>query len=99
MSYSFSGSLFDWHLFGRCVDANMVEIPVEVESPDHHYYHVCNTFIFVLACKHLFSWITSSWKYLLFWLFNGISNFVFGCAACFFHDQGCKGNGGINLGK
>ncbi|KAK1425418.1 hypothetical protein QVD17_20770 [Tagetes erecta] len=23
----------------RCVDANMVEIPVEVESPDHHYYH------------------------------------------------------------
>ncbi|KVH91009.1 Pre-SET domain-containing protein [Cynara cardunculus var. scolymus] len=27
-------------LIGRCVDANMVEIPVEVESPDHHYYHV-----------------------------------------------------------
>lgn len=24
----------------RCVDANMVEIPVEVESPDHHYYHL-----------------------------------------------------------
>ncbi|KAF5761900.1 putative histone-lysine N-methyltransferase chromatin remodeling SET family [Helianthus annuus] len=23
----------------RCVDANMVEIPVEVESPDHHFYH------------------------------------------------------------
>ncbi|OMO97740.1 hypothetical protein CCACVL1_04472 [Corchorus capsularis] len=24
----------DW-----CCDANLVEIPVEVESPDHHYYH------------------------------------------------------------
>lgn len=24
----------------RCVDSNMVEIPVEVETPDHHYYHL-----------------------------------------------------------
>ncbi|KAJ3693144.1 hypothetical protein LUZ60_012239 [Juncus effusus] len=24
----------------RCCDANLVEIPVEIESPDHHYYHV-----------------------------------------------------------
>ena len=24
----------------RCFDANVVEIPVEVEGPDHHYYHV-----------------------------------------------------------
>ncbi|XP_043704356.1 probable inactive histone-lysine N-methyltransferase SUVR2 isoform X2 [Telopea speciosissima] len=24
----------------RCSDANMVEIPVEVETPDHHYYHL-----------------------------------------------------------
>ncbi|XP_042518224.1 probable inactive histone-lysine N-methyltransferase SUVR2 isoform X2 [Macadamia integrifolia] len=24
----------------RCLDANMVEIPVEVETPDHHYYHL-----------------------------------------------------------
>ncbi|KAH7669735.1 Histone-lysine N-methyltransferase SUVR4/SUVR1/SUVR2 protein [Dioscorea alata] len=24
----------------RCFDANMIEIPVEVESPDHHYYHI-----------------------------------------------------------
>jgi len=23
----------------RCYDANLVEIPVEVETPDHHYYH------------------------------------------------------------
>lgn len=24
----------------RCSDANLVAIPVEVETPDHHYYHV-----------------------------------------------------------
>ncbi|KAK7245323.1 hypothetical protein RIF29_40163 [Crotalaria pallida] len=24
----------------RCFDANLVEIPVEVECPDHHYYHL-----------------------------------------------------------
>ncbi|KAF5187881.1 Histone-lysine n-methyltransferase suvr4 [Thalictrum thalictroides] len=24
----------------RCSDATMVEIPVEVETPDHHYYHL-----------------------------------------------------------
>ncbi|KAL8121954.1 putative inactive histone-lysine N-methyltransferase SUVR2 [Apium graveolens] len=24
----------------RCCDANMVEIPVEIETPDHHYYHL-----------------------------------------------------------
>jgi hypothetical protein len=24
----------------RCLDANMIEIPVKIETPDHHYYHV-----------------------------------------------------------
>lgn len=24
----------------RCCDANLIEIPVEVETPDHHYYHI-----------------------------------------------------------
>ncbi|AQK51517.1 putative SET-domain containing protein family [Zea mays] len=24
----------------RCYDANLVQIPVEVETPDHHYYHL-----------------------------------------------------------
>jgi SET domain-containing protein len=27
-------------LLRRCYDANLIEIPVEVETPDHHYYHV-----------------------------------------------------------
>lgn len=26
----------------RCCDANLIEIPVEVETPDRHYYHVWN---------------------------------------------------------
>ncbi|XP_042376128.1 probable inactive histone-lysine N-methyltransferase SUVR2 isoform X1 [Zingiber officinale] len=24
----------------RCCDANLIEIPVEIETPDHHYYHL-----------------------------------------------------------
>ncbi|XAR58671.1 Histone-lysine N-methyltransferase [Bertholletia excelsa] len=24
----------------RCLDSNLIEIPVEVETPDHHYYHL-----------------------------------------------------------
>ncbi|KAK7397339.1 hypothetical protein VNO78_18508 [Psophocarpus tetragonolobus] len=24
----------------RCYDANLIDIPVEIESPDHHYYHL-----------------------------------------------------------
>ncbi|XP_034916080.1 probable inactive histone-lysine N-methyltransferase SUVR2 isoform X1 [Populus alba] len=24
----------------RCLDANMIEIPVKIETPDHHYYHL-----------------------------------------------------------
>ncbi|GKV01753.1 hypothetical protein SLEP1_g14284 [Rubroshorea leprosula] len=24
----------------RCLDANLIEIPVEVETPEHHYYHL-----------------------------------------------------------
>lgn len=24
----------------RCFDSNLIEIPVEVETPDHHYYHI-----------------------------------------------------------
>ena len=26
--------------FLRCSDANLIDIPVEVETPDRHYYHV-----------------------------------------------------------
>lgn len=25
----------------RCSDANLIDIPVQIETPDRHYYHVC----------------------------------------------------------
>ncbi|XP_028184262.1 histone-lysine N-methyltransferase SUVR4-like [Glycine soja] len=27
-------------LVSRCSDANLIDIPVEVETPDRHYYHL-----------------------------------------------------------
>ncbi|CAI0385882.1 unnamed protein product [Linum tenue] len=32
----------------RCLDANLIEIPVKIETPDHHYYHVCIALLRVL---------------------------------------------------
>lgn len=31
--------VFAWLNF-RCSDGNLIEIPVQIETPDHHYYHV-----------------------------------------------------------
>lgn len=70
----------------RCFDANLIEIPVEIESPEHHYYHV----------KH----IRSSTFLLIVFSFVADTGFtdtvtlngVFTCfAACFFHNKrrGC----------
>jgi hypothetical protein len=35
--------MLTWHVivFCRCFDGNIIAIPVEIETPDHHYYHVC----------------------------------------------------------
>ena len=27
----------------RCLDANLMNMPVEIETPDRHYYHVCTS--------------------------------------------------------
>lgn len=35
----------------RCYDANLVQIPVEVETPDHHYYHVRVVELLMLVCE------------------------------------------------
>jgi hypothetical protein len=35
----------------RCYDANLVQIPVEVETPDHHYYHVSGVQLLMLMCE------------------------------------------------
>lgn len=26
----------------RCYDSNLMDMAVEIETPDHNYYHVCN---------------------------------------------------------
>ena len=33
-------SMVSVFLVSRCSDANLIDIPVEVETPDRHYYHV-----------------------------------------------------------
>ena len=33
----------------RCYDANLVIIPVEVETPDRHYYHVTDFWQLILG--------------------------------------------------
>lgn len=32
--------LFEYSRDSRCSDANLIDIPVQVETPDRHYYHV-----------------------------------------------------------
>ena len=45
----------------RCYDANLVDIPVEIESPDHHYYHVwilfpqCFSMNILKICSNIFN--------------------------------------------
>lgn len=40
------------YLSARCSDSNLIDIPVEVESPDHHYYHVSETLSAVFCVIH-----------------------------------------------
>ncbi|XP_021722196.1 probable inactive histone-lysine N-methyltransferase SUVR2 [Chenopodium quinoa] len=42
----------------RCSDANLIEIPVEVETPNHHYYHVA---LFTTRAVNAFEELT--WDY------------------------------------
>ena len=79
----------------RCLDANLVEIPVEVESPDHHYYHVWNIrkFIFSLLPPLLLVVKTT------FTVANLMEFFVFHLAACTFHNKKSKCFGRADLGK
>lgn len=41
----------------RCFDANLVDIPVEVETPDRHYYHVRIWLAFFAFISFLFIFI------------------------------------------
>ncbi|RAL47719.1 hypothetical protein DM860_012344 [Cuscuta australis] len=40
----------------RCVDSNLVEIPVEIETPDHHYYHLAFFTTRVVKAREELTW-------------------------------------------
>ncbi|XP_042495753.1 probable inactive histone-lysine N-methyltransferase SUVR2 [Macadamia integrifolia] len=42
----------------RCFDANMIGIPVEVETPDHHYYHLA-----FFTTRNIFALEELTWDY------------------------------------
>lgn len=74
-TFFFVAKIFYWnvlHLLVRCFDATLVEIPVEVETSDHHYYHV---WFFSIQWSHPFdllrttSLTNSSYKKIWFLLF------------------------------
>lgn len=51
--------MLTWHVivFCRCFDGNIIAIPVEIETPDHHYYHVCAMLPCYWCCKFKFKLI------------------------------------------
>lgn len=75
-----------WALFFRCFDSTLVEIPVEVETPDHHYYHVWPFTHF------LFAFSFTIFKFKCFFL-------LFLIAACIFHLKEGESYGRTYLGK
>lgn len=70
--------------FFRCFDSTLVEIPVEVETPDHHYYHVW-------PFTHLLPFLS---LYLNLNIFS-----LFLIAACIFHLKEGESYGRTYLGK
>ena len=59
-------SMVSVFLVSRCSDANLIDIPVEVETPDRHYYHVKTCLI---LHSFTYCWKTvkiNFWSHLLF---------------------------------
>ncbi|KAJ8899362.1 hypothetical protein K2173_018336 [Erythroxylum novogranatense] len=42
----------------RCLDANLIEIPVKIETPDHHYYHIA-----FFTTREVDAWEELTWDY------------------------------------
>ena len=103
-TFSHAWSMLSVHLFVlvvmlsciycRCFDANLIGIPVEVETPDHHYYHVCIAKYFCHDKMLMDSAISPDFA---------LVGLIFICqlyfAASFFHNQENRSSWGINLGK
>lgn len=67
--------------FARCFDSNLVEIPVEIESPDHHYYHVWTHISAAFSCLFISVVIRLDVFFQLFVCYLD--------TACFLHYKGC----------
>ncbi|XP_022886764.1 uncharacterized protein LOC111402614 [Olea europaea var. sylvestris] len=79
---SFSEPFFDFNCkflnshfyFARFFDSNMVEIPVEVETPDQHYYHLAFFTTRKVKAMEELTWVSRIY-------FIGLS-FMYKCAFC-----------------
>nr|TKW36176.1 hypothetical protein SEVIR_2G423700v2 [Setaria viridis] len=75
----------------RCYDANLVEIPVEVETPHHHYYHLA-----LFTNKKVEAFEELTWDYGID--FDGDKHRG-GTFQCLCGSRYCRGRKGRNRGK
>lgn len=78
--------------FIRCFDANLVDVAVEIETPDHHCYHVLALASFTSLYHFLDTTVLS--RPLL-----SSYSFLFLFAACVIHYQKNRCHGRTNLGE
>ncbi|XP_014491616.2 histone-lysine N-methyltransferase SUVR4 isoform X1 [Vigna radiata var. radiata] len=76
----------------RCYDANLIDIPVEIESPDHHYYHLA-----FFTNRNVSAYEELTWDYGIDFddKDHPIKAFRCSCGSAFCHDKKQKGKGKI----
>ncbi|XP_017440522.1 histone-lysine N-methyltransferase SUVR4 isoform X2 [Vigna angularis] len=74
----------------RCYDANLIDIPVEIESPDHHYYHLA-----FFTNRNVSAYEELTWDYGIDFddKDHPIKAFRCSCGSAFCHDKKQKGKG------
>ncbi|XP_038718575.1 probable inactive histone-lysine N-methyltransferase SUVR2 isoform X2 [Tripterygium wilfordii] len=58
----------------RCLDANLIEIPVEIETPEHHYYHLA-----LFTTREVDALEELTWDYGVDFDDNGLPGKLFQC--------------------
>ncbi|KAK7285892.1 hypothetical protein RJT34_20677 [Clitoria ternatea] len=76
----------------RCSDANLIDIPVEVETPDHHYYHLA-----FFTNRDVSAYEELTWDYGIDFDDHNhpIKAFQCCCGSAFCHSKNQKGKGKI----
>ncbi|MED6131126.1 hypothetical protein PIB30_007098 [Stylosanthes scabra] len=76
----------------RCFDANLIDIPVEVETPDHHYYHLA-----FFTAKNVRANEELTWDYGIDFDDHDhpIKAFQCSCGSAFCGDKNRKGEGKV----